>query len=740
MDSKGTVSPVTGTGGRVRSRRAPRGVRRINRRERRNRSAYRAYVACAETTGSLAPAPDDAYSVRFRTVASWPRLLMLTLLVVLNAAAGLLFVGWLLLPEHVPGAGVTGIHGWKLTVARVAFCAVIAVEVVRLVQSMAVWVFAFRAKDPQPVAPQPGLKVAVLTTIVPAKEPIDIVERTLRAMKEIEYDGSVDVWILDEGDDPEVKAMAARIGVRHFSRKGRPEYNQPKGEFRAKTKSGNHNSWRAEHEHEYDVVAQMDPDHVPLPCFLERTLGYFRDPDVAFVVAPQVYGNMYDNWVAHGASVQQYLFSGLVERGGNGMDAPLLIGTNHLYRPTAWQQIGGYQDSIIEDHLTSMRVQATDNPETGNRWKGVYTPDVLAVGEGPTSWADYFNQQKRWAYGIWEILLSGKLRSGMRLALRQRVLYGFVQFYYPSVAATTVLGSVATATYLLCGVTSMTVNGAHWLALWGASMGSWFLLWLWLRRFNLARHERREVGLAGMGLALFAGPVYVAAAVAALFRRPLAYAVTAKGDLRTTESVRTFRLHLLWAALAGGVLAASFAFSNNLLVLRVWAGVSMFTGLMPPLIAWYTGSRDRRMAKRIRKADAKAAKSAAKAAAMRGRGAGADPEAAPHAEPVPEVHSDRHSEEHAQEHAEQPFGQHFEQHAEPHPVPELGAAPVPRALTAGPDASVVPQQRLALNGSDPEAAAAEAAPTPDELAATSADFDRIYHEAATGAPGRHRAR
>jgi hypothetical protein len=28
---------------------------------------------------------------------------------------------------------------------------------------------------------------------------------------------------------------------------------------------------------------------------------------------------MYDNWVAHGASAQQYLFGGVVERGGNGL-------------------------------------------------------------------------------------------------------------------------------------------------------------------------------------------------------------------------------------------------------------------------------------------------------------------------------------------------------------------------------------------------------------------------------------
>jgi cellulose synthase (UDP-forming) len=169
-------------------------------------------------------------------------------------------------------------------------------------------------------------------------------------MKMAQYRGEVDVWILDEGNDPRVKVMASRLGVYHFSRKRIPQYNQPNGEFRAKTKAGNHNSWRSQYERFYDVVAQMDPDHVPLPSFLERTIGYFRDPDVAFVVAPQVYGNLYENWVVHGASVQQYLFSGVVERGGNGLGAPILIGTNHLYRPSAWYEIGGYQDSIIEDH------------------------------------------------------------------------------------------------------------------------------------------------------------------------------------------------------------------------------------------------------------------------------------------------------------------------------------------------------------------------------------------------------
>ncbi|MFC4149502.1 glycosyltransferase family 2 protein [Micromonospora mangrovi] len=554
-------------------------------RRQRNIRARLAYAKCGATAGPLVAPRHPRAPVEFRHVLSPAARLMLTLLVLVNSAAGLLLIGWLLLPAHVPGAGVVGFGGWQTTAARIGFCVVVGVELIRLAQNVVVWVFAFHARDPVPVDPPVGLRVALLTTIVPSKEPLDVAERTLRRMTQIVYCGRVDVWILDEGDDPAVRAMAARLGVRHFSRKGRPEYNQPSGEFRARTKSGNHNAWRAEHEHHYDVVANVDPDHVPLPNFLERTLGYFRDPDVAFVVTPQVYGNMHQNVVAHGASVQQYLYNGLIARGGNGLDAPLLTGTGHLYRPTAWRTIGGYQDSIIEDHLTSIRIHAAANPETGNQWKGVYTPDVVAIGEGPTSWADYFNQQKRWAAGICEILVRPDLRAPRELRSRRRWHYRLLQFYYPSVAVSLLLGNLATALYLLTGVSSAQLDVTVWGVLWGSSIGAWFLLWLWLRRFNIAPHEREEIGLVGMALALFAGPIYVAAGVGALLRRKLGFVVTAKGKLRTTESLGTFRLHFCWAAFAAALLGASFLLHTDYTLLRAWPLLTLLTGLGPPLIA-----------------------------------------------------------------------------------------------------------------------------------------------------------
>ncbi|WP_432989035.1 glycosyltransferase family 2 protein [Dactylosporangium sp. CA-233914] len=590
-----TAANVAGGAGVDSSRRRRRLERRRERQRAKLAETHRAYEDCKAITGALTTPGQAQHPVVYRYVGGPWRRVMLSLLIAANFLTGLVFVGWLLLPEHIPGArgDTLGAGDWHVIMARVAFCFVVLVEAVRMLQNFAVWVFAWKARDPVPMVPGRGLRIAMLTTIVPAKEPIDVVERSLRAMQRVRHDGRVDIWILDEGDDPRVKAMAKRLGVHHFSRKGRPEFNQEHGAFRAKTKSGNHNAWRATHEHVYDVVAQMDPDHVPLPDFLERTLGYFRDPDVAFVVAPQVYGNMYDNWVVHGASVQQYLFSGLIERGGNGLDAPLLIGTNHLYRPLAWALIDGYQDSIIEDHLTSMVVMGAKNPLTDGKWKGVYTPDVIAVGEGPTSWTDYFNQQKRWAYGVWEILLRRSRPHLKHLGARQRLCYGLVQSYYPSVALSAVSGVVATGTYLGLGINAATIQWQWWLALWSASMGTWVVLWLWLRRFNLARHERKEIGVHGMLLALFAVPVYVAAGFAALLRRPLAYAVTAKGRLRSVDGPKTFRTHLLWALVGTALLATSALMGYDSIALRFWAAVSMVVGLVPPLIAYGAHLRSR---------------------------------------------------------------------------------------------------------------------------------------------------
>jgi hypothetical protein len=493
----------------------------------------------------------------------------------------LTLTGYLLAPGNLPWLGANPVVG-VLTVTGL-----LIMVVLQLISALRTWTITYhagRARDPIPMTPRPGLRVAVLTTIVPGKEPLELVMATLRAMQRIRHDGPLDVWLLDEGDDPEVRRRCAELGVRHFSRKGRPEWNQPTGAFRARTKHGNHNSWRVDHELDYDVVAQMDPDHVPFPNFLERTLGYFSDPDVAFVVAPQVYGNLRESFVARGAAQLAYLFHGIIQRGGNGHGAPLLIGTNHLYRPAAFRQIGGYQDCIIEDHLTSMALYATVNEATGRAWTGVYTPDILAVGEGPATYSDFFSQQKRWAYGIWEIARQhSPVLFPNLLTRQQRWSFFALQSHYPTTAVTWVGGIALTALYLLGGVTVTRLPLLQWGVLFAGNLLVGLAFFFGMRRFNLVEHERRTWGFAGLALDLLTAPVYVAAAAAQLAGRPLQYVVTAKGSAATGDSWRTFRPHLLWLGVAAIAMVAGLALHHDYPTLYVWAGLTVLVCAAAPV-------------------------------------------------------------------------------------------------------------------------------------------------------------
>lgn len=544
---------------------------------RERRESGRLYGRTAtEVTGPLGPAGDQ---VRYREALTS------------RQRRGVLALGWthmavavaltvvVLMPQNLP---LLGRH--PLTDA-LAVGGVVVMVLLQLVAAWRTWTITYhagRALDPIPMRPPAGLRVAVLTTIVPGKEPVELVMATLRAMTRIRHDGVLDVWLLDEGDDPEVRRRCAELGVRHFSRKGRPEWNQPTGEFRARTKHGNHNAWRADHELDYDVVAQMDPDHVPFPNFLERTLGYFGDPDVAFVVAPQVYGNLRESFVARGAAELAYLFHGVIQRGGNGHDAPLLIGTNHLYRPAAFRQIGGYQDSIIEDHLTSMALSATVNEQTGRTWKGVYTPDIVAVGEGPATYSDFFSQQKRWAYGIWQIARQHSPRVLPLLGTpQQRRSFLALQTHYPTTAFVWVGGVLLSVLYLVGGVTVTHLPLVQWTLLFAANMVLGLLFTFGMRRFNLVEHERRSWGLSGLALDLATAPVYVAAAAAQLAGRPLVYVVTAKGSAATHDTWRTFRPHLLWAGTALGAMTAGVLLGHHYPALYGWAGLTALVSLAP---------------------------------------------------------------------------------------------------------------------------------------------------------------
>ncbi len=535
------------------------------------------------------PPADRPYTVQYRNLLTSERrrgraLLLTGAALVLELA----FLSWLLSPGHLPVDDGTWAYGLSMTI--VAFTALI--ELLRLVNVFTLGLATLRAADPVPVAPQAGTRVAFLTTIVPGKEPLSMVRTTLEAALRVRHDGVFDVWLLDEGNDADVKAMCAELGVSHFSRHGVGRWNQDSGRNKRRTKHGNYNAWLDHAGHHYDFWVSVDTDHVPRENFAERLLGYFRDPDVAFVVGPQVYGND-ERFVARAAESQQYLFHSVLQRAANACDAAMLVGTNNAVRLSALRSIDGLQDSITEDAATSIRWHATQNPETGRKWKSVYTPDVLAVGEGPESWTDYFIQQHRWARGTNEVILSTYRHVVRGLTWTQRLHYGLLLSYYPSAALAWLLGSVNIWAYLLTGSGGFRVSLATWATLYVNAAVLQVAVFFWNRGRNVSPHEQAgSSGVSGMFVSVLSAPMYVSALWQGLRRRNVSFAVTPKGADASPDRLATFRKNLAWAAVTALCLLASFPLGHRHGDMQVWALLSLTVSVLPVLI-WQVQRRRR---------------------------------------------------------------------------------------------------------------------------------------------------
>jgi cellulose synthase/poly-beta-1,6-N-acetylglucosamine synthase-like glycosyltransferase len=553
---------------------------------------YERFTTVAGPLGQ--PEPGQPYRVRYRGInRSRREWLMIRLITLFLALVDLRFVYWLVVQSEYPH-----LRGWEwawtshaaatdaylVLLVGMAFGSII-MQLFLLLNVLTVSRACLVARDPLPVEPDPALRVAFLTTIVPGKEPVELAERTLIAAKDIVYAGKFDVWLLDEGDSPEVRAMCRRIGVRHFTRQGRGFLEFDSGVFASKTKHGNHNRWLWEHGGDYDVVMFVDTDHVPLPIMAERMLGYFRDPDVAFVVGPQFYGNQ-DNRITRWAESAQYLFHSVIQRGGNRRGCAMLVGTSAVVRTSAIK--GGFADSITEDMATSLRIHSSRNPVTGRRWRSVYTPDLVAVGEGPSTWTEFFGQQTRWSAGTFDALMRQAWRVGPKLRPSAMLHYFLMLTYYPSVAVGWLLGIVISACYLAFGVSSLRTNGGWWLTYYVDIATMQFVLYRFMRRHNVSPHEPEgSSGLSGMVVSALAAPIYARALIRVVLRRELTFNVTAKGSTGSPDRLWTFRYSLMWAAVPLALIVIALVRHRPFPMMMAWTGV-IFLVCLAPVAIWLT--------------------------------------------------------------------------------------------------------------------------------------------------------
>jgi cellulose synthase/poly-beta-1,6-N-acetylglucosamine synthase-like glycosyltransferase len=303
-------------------------------------------------------------------------------LTVLGCAAIAFFLfSWFKLPAW-------GEHSFAMVV-------LFAILAVFLISNLGRWWVVPFMKRPRAVPPKPGWKVAVVTTFVSSIEPLELLERTMKALVALDYPH--DTWVLDEENDDRVKQLCAAIGAHHFSRKHDPQYQSEVGMFRKASKHGNYNAWlHAIGFERYEILAAFDPDHVPDPSFLMKVLGYFDDSRIGYVQAAQVYANQQNSFIARGAAEETYEFYSVVQMASYGNNYPLIIGCHNTHRMSALRECGGFASHDADDLLLTLLYH-------NGGWQGVYVPEILARGLAPVDWPIYLNQQRRWTRALLDI-------------------------------------------------------------------------------------------------------------------------------------------------------------------------------------------------------------------------------------------------------------------------------------------------------------------------------------------------
>ena len=365
-----------------------------------------------------------------------------------------------------------------------------------------VWGFARRLR------PDPTFRPPVDIYITVAGEPMEVVARTVRAAKALNYP-HFRVHILNDGyvagkpNWAEAERLAARLKVNCITR------TVPGG-----AKAGNINHALSVTPAEY--IAVFDADHAPLPDFLNKTMDYFADGRMAFVQTPQFYRNRDESYLTAGAWEQQELFFGPICRGKNRTNSVFMCGTNMVIRKAALREVGGMaEDNIAEDFVTSLFIH-----ERG--WKSAYVPEVLAEGLAPEDLFSYYKQQFRWARGSLEIVFrfNPLFRSG--LTWSQRIEY-LASASYHLAGSVVLLNALFPIIFFLTGQVPFDISTM--------ALAAVFLPYIFLMIYTLQRTSNFGYTFRALALSMSLFPIQLQALWAVLRRKPSVFAVTSKTKL-----------------------------------------------------------------------------------------------------------------------------------------------------------------------------------------------------------------
>ena len=246
-------------------------------------------------------------------------------------------------------------------------------------------------------------------------ESLQLLEKTIIASTQMAYPkNKFKVYVCDDGRRDELKALCKKYGVNYITREDN------KG-----AKAGNINN--ALKYIKGDLFLVLDADMIPKKEFLQKTIGYFEDENLAFVQTPQCYYNkdMYQSNLKKYIPNEQDFFMRDVQEARAYRGAVLHVGTNAVFRRKFIDEIGGYPTcSITEDMAVGKLLQAKG-------YDSIFINKVLVLGLSASTFGELVKQRDRWCRGNIQVfkhynpfILKG-LTPAQRICYVDGVLYWF---------------------------------------------------------------------------------------------------------------------------------------------------------------------------------------------------------------------------------------------------------------------------------------------------------------------------
>lgn len=339
-----------------------------------------------------------------------------------------------------------------------------------------------------------------------------------------------------------------------------------------------------------EIVGVIDADYLVDPNYLKEVVGYFADPNIAFVQTPQDYRDWEgDRYLTACADAYEYFFATTMPS-RNDRNSIIFAGTMGLIRRKALEDLGGWEEwCITEDSEASLRILKAGH-------SGLFVGKSYGKGVMPLTFAAFKSQRFRWCFGGIQIvrrhrreLMPWNRDPENHLTLAQRLDYLFGSLHWFNdllyLGFTMVLLTSAVLLVTTGRVAIRPLLGAVTL-LPAALIGSGLLRALWALRLRVNISTGRALRAFANWLSL-SWTVAIASA-AGIFRSEAVFMRTPKSEdrprlidaLRATKVETTLAL-LLWGS--AGYLIGQSDPAILLIILFVWQGTVYATA---PYMAW----------------------------------------------------------------------------------------------------------------------------------------------------------